>query len=153
MISTVIVAFSMFSAIPMPQTEWTNKSMRYALCAFPLIGAVIGGGNLCTPGACDRRHSSGRLLRYGRCAGKSSGYRKKTTDFKGSAYGRVRGDLAGLLFYRPACSCSDGSTNAGRSDGAGVWLLYQQKPFRACSCELSSCEKQWSGIYFCRVRG
>ena len=42
MISTVIVAFSMFSAIPMPQTEWTNKSMRYALCAFPLIGAVIG---------------------------------------------------------------------------------------------------------------
>ena len=31
--------------------------------------------------------------------------------------------------------------------------LYQQKPFRACSCELPSCEKQWSGIYFCRVRG
>ena len=169
MISTVIVAFSMFSAIPMPQTEWTNKSMRYALCAFPLIGAVIGalvclwrfvclrmetgGGNLCTSGTCDRRHSSGWLLRYGRCAGKSSGYRKKATDFKGPAYGRVRGDLAGLLFYRPACSCSDGSTNAGRSDGAGVWLLYQQKPFRACSCELPSCEKQWSGIYFCRVRG
>ena len=86
-----------------------------------------GGGNLCTSGTCDRRHSSGRLLRYGRCAGKSSGYRKKTTDFKGPAYGRVRGDLAGLLFYRPACSCSDGGTNAGRSDGAGVWLLYQQK--------------------------
>lgn len=167
MISTVIVAFSMFSAIPMPQTEWTNKSMRYALCAFPLIGAVIGaagvpvafcvpadgvfgmdtgGGNLCTSGTCDRRHSSGRLLRYGRCAGKSSGYRKKTTDFKGPAYGRVRGDLAGLLFYRPACSCSDGSTNAGRSDGAGVWLLYQQKPFRACSCELSSCEN--SGLAY-----
>ena len=173
MISTVIVAFSMFSAIPMPQTEWTNKSMRYALCAFPLIGAVIGalvclwrcvsadgvfgmdtgGGNLCTSGACVRRHSSGRLLRYGRCSGKSSGYRKKATDFKGPAYGRVCGDLAGMLFYRPACSCSDGSTNAGRSDGAGVWILYQQKPFRACSCELSSCEKQWSGIYFCRVRG
>ena len=46
MISTVIVAFSMFSAIPMPQTEWTNKSMRYALCAFPLIGAVIGAEDI-----------------------------------------------------------------------------------------------------------
>ena len=39
---TVAVAFSMFSAIPMPQFEWTKRNMRYALCAFPLIGAVIG---------------------------------------------------------------------------------------------------------------
>ena len=108
MISTVIVAFSMFSAIPMPQTEWTNK--KYALCvvrvpadrrsdrragvpvafcvpADGIFGMDTGGGNLCTSGTCDRRHSSGWLLRYGRCAGKSSGYRKKTTDFKGPAYG------------------------------------------------------------------
>ncbi len=40
---TVAVAFSMFSAIPMPQFMWNEKNMRYALCAFPLIGAVIGG--------------------------------------------------------------------------------------------------------------
>ncbi|MBQ9686108.1 MAG: adenosylcobinamide-GDP ribazoletransferase [Oscillospiraceae bacterium] len=39
---TVIVAFSMFSALPMPQIEWNEKNMRYSLCAFPLIGAVIG---------------------------------------------------------------------------------------------------------------
>ena len=39
---TIAVAFSMFSALPMPQFEWTKRNMRYALCAFPLIGAVIG---------------------------------------------------------------------------------------------------------------
>lgn len=39
---TIAVAFSMFSAIPMPQFEWNGRNMRYALCAFPLIGAVIG---------------------------------------------------------------------------------------------------------------
>ena len=42
MIETVIVAFSMFSALPMPQIPWNEKNMRYAMCAFPLIGAVIG---------------------------------------------------------------------------------------------------------------
>lgn len=40
---TIAVAFSMFSAIPMPQFRWNEENMRYALCAFPLIGAVIGG--------------------------------------------------------------------------------------------------------------
>ena len=38
---TVIVAFSMFSAIPMPGIRWNDQNMKYSLCAFPLIGAVI----------------------------------------------------------------------------------------------------------------
>lgn len=41
-LETIIVAFSMFSALPMPQVEWREGNMRYALCAFPLVGAVIG---------------------------------------------------------------------------------------------------------------
>ncbi len=41
-LETVAVAFSMFSALPMPQTAWTQENMRYALCAFPLVGVVIG---------------------------------------------------------------------------------------------------------------
>lgn len=40
---TIAVAFSMFSAIPMPQFAWNERNMRYALCAFPLIGVCIGG--------------------------------------------------------------------------------------------------------------
>ena len=39
---TIIVAFSMFSALPMPQIAWNARNMRYTLCAFPLVGVVIG---------------------------------------------------------------------------------------------------------------
>ena len=67
MISTVIVAFSMFSAIPMPQTEWTNKSMRYALCAFPLIGAVIGALVCLWRFVCLRMEFSESILAAGIC--------------------------------------------------------------------------------------
>lgn len=40
---TLVVAFSMFSALPMPNVEWTRENMRWSLLAFPLVGAVIGG--------------------------------------------------------------------------------------------------------------
>ncbi len=36
-------AFLMYSRIPMPRVEWKEENRRYALCFFPLIGAVIGG--------------------------------------------------------------------------------------------------------------
>ena len=39
---TIIVAFSMFSALPTPQIDWNERNMRYILCAFPLVGLVIG---------------------------------------------------------------------------------------------------------------
>ena len=39
---TIVVAFSMFSALPMPEIEWSKDNMRYSLCAFPLVGAVVG---------------------------------------------------------------------------------------------------------------
>lgn len=41
-----VIAFSMYSRIPMPQVEWTKERMRYALCFFPLIGLVIGAAEL-----------------------------------------------------------------------------------------------------------
>ncbi|MDY5112348.1 MAG: adenosylcobinamide-GDP ribazoletransferase, partial [Bilifractor sp.] len=37
-----IVAFSMYSKIPMPHIEWSEKSMKYSMCFFPWIGLVIG---------------------------------------------------------------------------------------------------------------
>ena len=43
LLSSILAAFSMFSAIPVPQTEWNRQSMRYTLCAFPLVGVVIAG--------------------------------------------------------------------------------------------------------------
>ena len=40
-LETVAVAFSMFSAVPMPQFAWNRRNMRFVLCAFPLVGAMI----------------------------------------------------------------------------------------------------------------
>ena len=40
---TIAVALAMFSAIPVPQFEWNQRNMRYALCAFPLVGVLAGG--------------------------------------------------------------------------------------------------------------
>ena len=41
-LESLIVAFSMYSKIPMPQITWTKENMKNTLCYFPLIGAVIG---------------------------------------------------------------------------------------------------------------
>lgn len=42
MISAFIIAFSMYSKMPMPKIMWTEKNMRYAFCFFPCIGIMIG---------------------------------------------------------------------------------------------------------------
>jgi len=41
-LKTIAVAFAMFSRIPMPVFPWEKDTLRYLLCAFPLVGAVIG---------------------------------------------------------------------------------------------------------------
>ncbi|MCI5856906.1 MAG: adenosylcobinamide-GDP ribazoletransferase [Agathobacter sp.] len=41
-IKAVIIAFSMYSKIPMPQFKWEERDMRYMLCFFPWVGVVIG---------------------------------------------------------------------------------------------------------------
>ena len=80
-LQTIAVAFAMFSAVPVPQFAWNEKNMRYALCAFPLVGLLCGGtvvrvrcaaaarpgaGGRVLPcaGVGDRRHPSGRLCRH-----------------------------------------------------------------------------------------
>ncbi|ACV23121.1 cobalamin synthase [Slackia heliotrinireducens] len=39
---SIIMAFSMFSSIPMPTIEWKPQNQRYMMAAFPLVGIVIG---------------------------------------------------------------------------------------------------------------
>lgn len=48
MLKSIIVAFSMYSKIPMPRVEWSERSMRYYMCFFPAVGVVTG---LCCTGA------------------------------------------------------------------------------------------------------
>ena len=43
-LKSLIIAFSIYSKIPVPQFEWKEEDMKYMLCFFPWIGAVIGGG-------------------------------------------------------------------------------------------------------------
>ena len=88
------IAFSMYSRIPMPRSEWTDENKSYAMCFFPWIGAVIGllsygvfrfskwfdgngGGNyslffviflIPDPGIYYGRNSSGRISGYTGCA-------------------------------------------------------------------------------------
>lgn len=42
MLDSLFMAFSMYSRIPVPRTQWSEAGMRYVLCFFPMVGAVIG---------------------------------------------------------------------------------------------------------------
>lgn len=40
--SSIAMAFSMFSILPMPRQEWSKDNMRSMLAAFPLVGLAVG---------------------------------------------------------------------------------------------------------------
>ena len=42
-IKNIIVAFSLYSRIPMPIFEWKEEDMKHNIIFLPWIGAVIGG--------------------------------------------------------------------------------------------------------------
>lgn len=42
MINSFLLAFAMYSKIPMPRADWSREKMKYVMVFFPLIGAVIG---------------------------------------------------------------------------------------------------------------
>ena len=41
-VSSFLVAFSMYSRIPVPQPDWERSSMDYVMCYFPFVGTVLG---------------------------------------------------------------------------------------------------------------
>lgn len=44
MVRAAVIAFSMYSQIPMPRFEWEKEDMKYMLCFFPWVGATVGAG-------------------------------------------------------------------------------------------------------------
>lgn len=42
-LKSFMIAFSVYSEIPVPQFAWKEEDMKYMLCFFPWVGAVIGG--------------------------------------------------------------------------------------------------------------
>lgn len=43
-LKSLVIAFSIYSKIPVPQFAWKEEDMKYMLCFFPWVGAVLGGG-------------------------------------------------------------------------------------------------------------
>ncbi len=41
-IRSLLLCFSMYSKIPMPQLKWKDENMRYVLLCFPLVGLIQG---------------------------------------------------------------------------------------------------------------
>ncbi|MEY8517536.1 adenosylcobinamide-GDP ribazoletransferase [Lachnospiraceae bacterium 29-84] len=41
-INACIIAFAMYSKIPMPKVEWEKENMKYVMCFFPWVGAAVG---------------------------------------------------------------------------------------------------------------
>ncbi len=39
---SLLVAMSTYSIIPVPDFEWNEKNMKYAICFFPVVGIFIG---------------------------------------------------------------------------------------------------------------
>lgn len=42
LLGSLIIAFSMYSRIPMPRIRWTKERMGCVMCFFPLVGLVMG---------------------------------------------------------------------------------------------------------------
>ena len=53
-VKALLIAFSMYSGIPVPQFQWKDEDMKYVLCFFPWVGAVIGGVVYLWKMLCDR---------------------------------------------------------------------------------------------------
>lgn len=45
-LKAVCIAVTTYSILPVPQFQWTDESIRYSLCAFPIVGLLIGGAEL-----------------------------------------------------------------------------------------------------------
>lgn len=41
-VNSFLIAFSIYSRIPMPKVKQTKENMKYVLCFFPLTGIVVG---------------------------------------------------------------------------------------------------------------
>ncbi|MBQ9011011.1 MAG: adenosylcobinamide-GDP ribazoletransferase, partial [Clostridia bacterium] len=59
---SLIIAFSTYSRLPMPRTEWTEENRRLTFCFFPLVGVPIGAAAILWQYLC-LRLSVGPVLR------------------------------------------------------------------------------------------
>lgn len=65
LLRSVIMAFSLFSRIPMPKVDWSERNMRYLMAAFPLVGLCVGGCSWAWWQLCERLGFGELLLAVG----------------------------------------------------------------------------------------
>ena len=41
-VRSLVIAFAMYSKIPMPKVDWKKENMRFVLCFLPFVGAALG---------------------------------------------------------------------------------------------------------------
>lgn len=41
-VKSLLIAFAMFSRIPVPKVDWDERNMRHIMAALPLVGVVLG---------------------------------------------------------------------------------------------------------------
>lgn len=58
-LKSFLIAFSLYSRIPIPQCAWKGEDMKYVFCFFPWVGAVIGGCLALWWSLCDRLQIGG----------------------------------------------------------------------------------------------
>lgn len=68
LLKSLCSAFLMYSAIPVPRVEWREENRRYALCFFPLVGAVTGGVLMAWRYLCDLLGAGDMLFAAVACA-------------------------------------------------------------------------------------
>ncbi len=42
-LSSLVIAFAMYTKVPMPRVDWTKPNMKYVMAFFPLVGILVGG--------------------------------------------------------------------------------------------------------------
>lgn len=53
-LKSAVIAFAMYSKIPMPQFEWKEEDMKYVIIFFPWVGIIIGAVVYGWAYVCDR---------------------------------------------------------------------------------------------------
>ena len=43
LLESLLVALSTYSVVPVPQFDWNDRNMKYAICFFPTVGVLCGG--------------------------------------------------------------------------------------------------------------
>ena len=147
-LESIVVAFSMYSKIPMPHIEWNKENMKNVLCFFPWVGAVAGVLVWLWFRVSDQfgfgvmlRASVAVLIPVLVTGGAQAG------DPEGFPRGSICHHCVLWLFPGGFRNLDGG--RGGRYRGSGSGIYPEPCPERIWYLHVSLCKKQRTGGYFC----